>query len=77
MSLESVVITGGAGFVGSSLAIGLRRQNARLKITAFDNLRRRGSELNLPRLRENGVDFSHGDIRNPEDVARLPGIEID
>ena len=36
---------------------------------ALDNLRRRGSELNLPRLREAGVAFVHGDVREP---ARRP-----
>ena len=39
---------------------------------ALDNLRRRGSELNLPRLREAGVRFVHGDVRRPEDLAELP-----
>jgi CDP-paratose 2-epimerase len=35
---------------------------------AIDNLRRRGSELNLPRLREAGVRFQHGDVRDLEDL---------
>jgi hypothetical protein len=39
-----------------------------LEITAVDNLKRRGSELNLPRLREHGIRFAHADIRNPEDL---------
>ncbi len=43
-----VLITGGAGFVGSSLAVDLRRRFPALRVTAFDNLYRRGSELNLP-----------------------------
>ena len=30
---------------------------------------RRGSELNLPRLREAGVEFVHGDVREPDDLA--------
>src|SRR5262249_46830877 len=33
-----------------------------------DNLRRRGSELNLPRLRRAGVSFIHTDIREPADL---------
>jgi CDP-paratose 2-epimerase len=37
-------------------------------VIALDNLRRRGSELNLPRLRDEGVEFVHGDIRNPNDL---------
>jgi CDP-paratose 2-epimerase len=37
-------------------------------VIALDNLRRRGSELNLPRLRDEGVEFIHGDIRELDDL---------
>jgi CDP-paratose 2-epimerase len=63
-----VLITGGAGFVGSALGIGLAERHPDWQITALDNLRRRGSELNLPRLREVGITFVHGDVRNVEDL---------
>ncbi|MFP4221199.1 MAG: NAD-dependent epimerase/dehydratase family protein [Phormidium sp.] len=65
---ERVLITGGAGFVGSSLALGLAKRYPNWQITALDNLKRRGSELNLPRLKAAGIEFVHGDIRNPEDL---------
>jgi CDP-paratose 2-epimerase len=45
------------------------------EILALDNLKRRGSELNLPRLREAGVGFLHGDVRSAADLA-VPG-ELD
>ena len=45
------------------------------KIIALDNLKRRGSELNLPRLRAVGVEFQHGDVRNAEDLD-LPAIDL-
>jgi CDP-paratose 2-epimerase len=61
-------VTGGAGFVGSSLAIHLRRSASSPRVIALDNLRRRGSELNLPRLRDEGVEFVHGDIRDLDDL---------
>lgn len=70
-----VLITGGAGFVGSNLAIALAEQNS-CSVTAFDNLRRRGSELALARLRAAGVRFEHGDVRNPEDLAALPASDL-
>jgi CDP-paratose 2-epimerase len=35
----------------------------------LDNLQRRGSELNLPRLRRAGVQFVHGDVRAQDDLA--------
>ncbi|MDY6782887.1 MAG: NAD-dependent epimerase/dehydratase family protein [Cyanobacteriota bacterium] len=65
---RSVLITGGAGFVGSTLALGLFQRYPHWKITAFDNLKRRGSELNLPRLQQAGIQFIHGDVRNAEDL---------
>ena len=38
------------------------------QIIALDNLKRRGSELNIPFLKSAGVEFTHGDIRNGEDL---------
>src|SRR5215472_9807123 len=64
-----ILITGGAGFVGSHLALTFKRENSDSAIVAFDNLKRRGSELALHRLMASGVEFRHGDIRNPEDLA--------
>jgi CDP-paratose 2-epimerase len=70
----SVLVTGGAGFVGSNLAIKLKERHPGMRISALDNLKRRGSEFNIPRLHEAGIEFVHGDIRNKED---LPNCEID
>lgn len=62
-------MTGGAGFVGSALALAVRTRWPEASVVAFDNLRRRGSELNLARLRDAGIEFVHGDIRSPSDLA--------
>jgi CDP-paratose 2-epimerase len=72
MNYRRILVTGGAGFVGSSYAIWLAQRHAGLRITVLDNLKRRGSELNLPRLRQHGIEFLHADIRSPEDL-RLDG----
>jgi CDP-paratose 2-epimerase len=64
-----VLITGGAGFVGGNLAVALAGRHPDWQVIALDNLMRRGSELNLPRLREAGVEFVHGDVREPADLA--------
>jgi CDP-paratose 2-epimerase len=66
-----ILITGGAGFVGSNLAIHLARRHPDWEIVALDNLHRPGSELNPPRLERAGVRFVQGDVREPADLARL------
>lgn len=68
MNYKTLLITGGAGFIGSNLAVSFKEKYPRLKVIALDNLKRRGSEMNLVRLKEHGVEFVHGDIRNPEDL---------
>jgi len=64
----SILITGGCGFIGSNLAILLKQKYPAYQVTCLDNLKRRGSELNITRLKDAGVSFIHGDIRNPEDL---------
>ncbi len=75
---RSILITGGAGFVGSNLALWLKARDPDAHITAADSLRRRGSESNLPRLRAHGIEFVHCDIRSPEDLRLIgDGRKID
>src|ERR1700761_24628 len=71
--MQKILITGGAGFVGSNLAILLRNKYPGYVITCMDNLKRRGSELNLSRLKIHGIEFVHGDIRNKSDFDQLEG----
>jgi CDP-paratose 2-epimerase len=65
---DRILISGGAGFVGSSLAIGLKQLHPDWQIICLDNLRRRGSELNLSRFKALGIEFLHGDVRSPSDL---------
>ncbi len=71
-----MLITGGAGFVGSNLAMALARSHPDWDVVAFDNLHRKGSELNLERLSEAGVEFVRGDVRSPDDLAALTPPDV-
>jgi CDP-paratose 2-epimerase len=71
-----VLITGGAGFVGSNLGCALALRHPDWEIGAFDSLRRRGSELTLARLRESGVAFIHGDVRQPGDLSDAGPFDV-
>jgi len=73
---QNILITGGAGFVGSNLALKLKEKYPEIKVTVLDNLKRRGSELNLPRLKEKGINFVHGDIRNKEDFEEVGKTDL-
>jgi CDP-paratose 2-epimerase len=74
--MSKIVVTGGAGFVGSTLCIRLKQKYPNYSIVAFDNLKRRGSELNLLDFQKLGIAFIHGDIRNPEDILALGAFDI-
>ena len=71
-----IVITGGAGFVGSTLCLQLKAKYPIYEIVAFDNLKRRGSELNLIDFQKNNISFIHGDIRNNEDLESLGNFDV-
>jgi CDP-paratose 2-epimerase len=67
------MITGGAGFVGSALAMLFKEVHPSWLVVAFDNLRRRGSELNFAKFKPLGIEFADGDIRQSSDLEDLPG----
>ena len=73
---STVLVTGGAGFVGSAIARRLAAPAVGATVVALDNLHRRGSELNVPLLAAAGVEFVNGDVRRAEDLS-LGGRAID
>ena len=71
-----ILITGGCGFVGSSLAISLKKKYNQYSVKVIDNLKRRGSELNLTRLKSHGIEFNHGDIRFRQDLNQIKEVDF-
>jgi CDP-paratose 2-epimerase len=73
--VKSILITGGAGFVGSNLAIALAGRHPEWRIVALDNLYRKGSELNLDRLGAAGVEFVRGDVRRVDELESAGEVD--
>ena len=68
MQYKNILVTGGAGFVGSHICLKLKEHYPNVEITALDNLHRKGSELNIPRLQQHGVNFVKKDVRYREEL---------
>ncbi len=68
-----VLITGGAGFVGSHLADGLLRAGHQVRI--FDELTPQVHPSGIPSYLAKDVEFIAGDIRNPGEIrGALAGV---
>ncbi len=70
-----ILITGICGFVGSTLARGLRDHYENAEILGFDSFVRPGSELNRQALREAGINVVHADMRTASDMEALPSVD--
>ena len=71
-----ILITGGCGFVGSNLAIYLKKNRIGSKINSLDNLSRSGSLLNFKRLKKNKIKNFKIDISNNTAVQSLPRYDL-
>jgi CDP-paratose 2-epimerase len=68
--MKKILITGGAGFIGSNAAEYFFKKN--WKIYILDNLSRKGSESNLNRLKKSiKVIFVKCDIRNFKNLSKV------
>jgi CDP-paratose 2-epimerase len=72
-----VVVTGGAGFIGSNVSAAYLRGGHRVSI--LDTLSRPGAELNLAWLKSlaprGRLTFTRGDVRSAESVQAVVGAE--
>lgn len=71
---ETVLITGGCGFIGSNLAVSLLAHG--YSVTCLDNFSRKGSEILAGRVEQAGCRVVRGDVRCMEDLNRLPRADI-
>ena len=71
-----LVITGGAGFVGSTLALAWKRDHSDDEVVSVDNLQGRGSALAAERLAAGGVQFVRADARGLADLREAEGAEL-
>ena len=70
-----ILITGVAGFAGSSICENLLVHHPNFHLFGVDNLSRKGSENNLTKLVGLGLDFVRADIRSQSDTDVLPPVD--
>lgn len=72
---KRVLVTGGAGFIGSNYVHFARQRHPEWEIVVLDKLTYAGNTENLAEVR-NDITFIHGDIANPDDVRQaMAGID--
>jgi dTDP-glucose 4,6-dehydratase len=75
--MTSILVTGGAGFIGSNYARFVAAEHPDWRLVVLDKLTYAGRRENLESLeRHPGFEFVQGDIADPEVVARvMPGCD--
>ena len=71
-----ILITGGCGFVGSNLAIFLKKRVKKAHISSLDNLMRKGSELNEKRLKKEKIANLRIDVSNAKKIDNLSKFNL-
>lgn len=69
--MKKILITGGAGFIGSNFARYVIKIQPDIQVTVIDKLTYAGSLANLAGLPEERLTFVHGDILNAELIDNL------
>lgn len=67
--IRRILVTGGAGFIGSAFVRLLLRSYPDLQVVTLDKLTYSGNLQNLEGLDESRHSFCHGDIADPDAVA--------
>ena len=70
--MKTIVVTGGAGFIGANFVHFLTSKSLRYRVIVFDKLTYAGNLLSLePALRKNQIQFVKGDIASSKQVEAL------
>lgn len=72
--MKQILITGGCGFIGSNLCLFLKKKG--FKISSLDNLSRRGSILNLSRIKKLKIINYKIDIQDTKKILKLPKFDF-
>ena len=67
-----ILITGGCGFVGSNIAVFLKKKIKNVRIFSLDNLSRNGSHLNKVRLEKLRIKNYKFNIEDNNVLKKLP-----
>jgi len=71
-----IVILGGCGFIGSNIAIFLKKNLNKVKIFSVDNLSRKGSSLNFIRLKKNKIKNFKKDLSKIISLKKLGRVDL-
>jgi dTDP-glucose 4,6-dehydratase len=72
-----IVVTGGAGFIGSNFVRWVVEHQPKVHVTTLDALTYAGNLANLEGLPPDRHEFVHGDIRRPDVVDAVLGRGVD
>ena len=71
-----ILITGGCGFVGSNIAIYLKKKLKRAEIYSLDNLIRKGSSYNKNRLKKENIKNFNINVEKYKKIKSLPRFDL-
>ena len=69
-----ILVTGGSGFIGTNVCLHLK--NKGFKVSSLDNLSKIGSKFNHQLLLKNKIKNYKIDIKNFQEISRLPKFDI-
>jgi CDP-paratose 2-epimerase len=72
----NILITGGCGFVGSNIALYLKKKNPKYRLFLVDNFSRKGSKFNFLKLKKSSIKNYKINITNFKKLNQLPSFNL-